>query len=205
MTRDVRDLLASAQSWLLMSRLFERPRPAWRDDVGRLAAAVDDPELTDVARLAREASEGGYLAAFGPSGVVSPREVGHAGMRDPGQLLAELRVRYDAVLFRRAAQNTIDHVAVEAGLVAYVRLREAYARAEGDLERAAIAAEAAEAFIADHLREVGEPMAARLDGVAEPYLARAARLLADRVGRPAHAPASKVVWLQDDTMTCGEV
>jgi hypothetical protein len=48
-------------------------------------------------------------------------------------------------------------------------------------------------------------MAARLDGVAEPYLARAARLLADRVGRPAHAPASKVVWLQDDTMTCGEV
>jgi nitrate reductase assembly molybdenum cofactor insertion protein NarJ len=205
MTRDVRDLLASAQSWLLMSRLFERPRAAWRDDVGRLAAAVDDPELTDVARLAREASEGGYLAAFGPSGVVSPREVGHAGMRDPGQLLADLRVRYDAFGFRPAAEDTIDHVAVETGFVAYLRLKEAYARAEGDLERAAIAAEAAEAFMADHLREVGEPIAARLDGVAESYLARAARLLADRVGRPAHAPASKVVWLQDDTMTCGEV
>jgi len=152
-----------------------------------------------------EASEGGYLAAFGPSGVVSPREVGHAGMRDPGQLLADLRGRYDAFGFRPAAEDTIDHVAVETGFVAYLRLKEAYARAEGDLERAAIAAEAAEAFMADHLREVGEPMAARLDGVAEPYLARAARLLADRVGRPADAPASKIVWLQDDTMTCGEV
>jgi hypothetical protein len=124
-------------------------------------------------------------------------------MRDPGQLLADLRVRYDAFGFRPAAEDTIDHVAVETGLVAYLRLKEAYARAEGDLERAVIAAEAVEAFIADHLREVGEPMAARLDGVAEPYLARAARLLADRVGRPADAAPSKVVWLQDESLTCG--
>jgi hypothetical protein len=126
-------------------------------------------------------------------------------MRDPGQMLADLQVRYDAFGYRPAAEDTIDHVAVETGFVGYLRLKEAYARAEGDLEHAAIAADAAEAFIADHLREIGEPIAARLAGTAEPYLARTARLLAGRVGRPAHAAPSKVLWLEDESLTCSDL
>ncbi len=201
----IASLLADAQAWHLLSRLFERPRQEWRDDVGRLAKSVDDAELAEIARLSRGASEGTYLATFGPSGIVSPREVAHGGMRDPGQLLADLQTRYDAFGFHPAIEDTIDHLSVEVDFVAYLKLKEAFARAEGDAERAAIAAEAAEGFMTDHLSDMGEPIANRLAEVAEPYLSRAARMLANRVGSPKGTAPAKVVWLEDeDEMRCGE-
>ncbi len=198
-------LLADAQAWHLLARLFERPRPEWRDDVGRLARSVDDPELAELAGRSAGASEGVYLSTFGPSGIVSPREVAHGGMRDPGQLLADLQTRYDAFGFSPRIEDTIDHLSVEVDFVAYLKLKEAFARAEDDAGRAAIAAEAAAGFIADHLSDMAEPIANRLEEVAEPYLARAARVLARRVGAPRRAAPRKVVWLEDqDEMTCGE-
>jgi len=198
-------LLADAQAWHLLARLFERPRPEWRDDVGRLAESVNDAALSEIATLSRAASEGAYLATFGPSGIVSPREVAHGGMRDPGQLLADLQTRYDAFGFRPAIEDTIDHVSVEVDFVAYLKLKEAFARVEGDDERAAIAGDAAAAFIADHVRDMAAPIADKLEPVAPAYLARAARLLAARVGEPAARATSNVIWLEDeDEMACGE-
>jgi nitrate reductase assembly molybdenum cofactor insertion protein NarJ len=198
-------LLAEAQEWHLLGRLFERPRPEWRAELVRLAESVGDAELSDAARLSQGASEGTYLATFGPSGIVSPRGVAHGGMRDPGQLLADLQARYDAFGFRPAVEDTIDHLSVEVGFVAYLKLKEAFARAEGDPERAAIAAEAADGFVADHLSDMGEPIANRLEAVGEPYLTRAARILARRVGSPKGAAPARVVWLEDeDELSCGE-
>jgi hypothetical protein len=71
---------------------------------------------------------------------------------------------------------------VEVGFVAYLKLKEAYARAEGDDERAAIVARAAERFLADHLSAIAAPVADILNASHLDYLARASRILADRVG-----------------------
>jgi nitrate reductase assembly molybdenum cofactor insertion protein NarJ len=203
----VASLLREAQTWHLIGRLLERPRASWYEDVNGLAGGMDDAELRDVAGLARNANERRYLAAFGPSGVVSPREVAHCGMRDPGQLLAELNTNYEMFGFRPRMEDTIDHVAVETDFVAYLRFKEAFALSQGETEKAEVTKDAATRFIDEHLREMGEPIADRLEESAEPYLARAARALARRVGKPTHDGApNKVLWLDhdDEGMTCGE-
>ena len=87
---DARALLRDAAAWRLTALLFERPQRTWHDEVAQLVGEVDDAELRTAAQLAADATEGGYLATLGPTGLASPREVSHAGMRDPGQLLAEL-------------------------------------------------------------------------------------------------------------------
>jgi nitrate reductase assembly molybdenum cofactor insertion protein NarJ len=200
---EVTGLLIAAQEWHLIGRLLERPRPEWREDVRRLADGVADPELREAARLAATASEGRYLAALAPSGVVSPREVAHCGMRDPGQLLAEIEACYRAFRFTPATEDTMDHLAVEVSFIAYLRLKEAYARARGAREAAAITEDAARRFSEDHVRSMAEPIAHRLGDSAEPYLAQAARLLADRVGSAPPVTGRKVVWLEDESWACG--
>jgi len=202
MNSDVTNSLHEARNWHLLARLFERPRPGWLDEVTTLAEGAD-ADLREAASLARDATEGAYLSTLGPSGLVSPREVAHCGMRDPGQLLADLRTRYDAFGFRPALEDTIDHVAVEVDFVGYLRLKEAYARAQGDDVHATLSADAAAGFIDDHLTSMGEPMASKLADRAQAYLARAAAALVRRVGTPAPAASSRVIWMDDeDEMTC---
>lgn len=198
-------LLTDAQTWYLLARLLERPRDGWHSDVRALAAGPVERDVRAAVKLGDEATEGQYLGLFGPSGIVSPREAAHCGMRDPGQLLADLQARYAAFGFRPDVEDALDHVAVEAAFVGYLRLKEAYALTEGDSERAAIVREAAAAFIADHLREMGEPIALKLESAGDSSLARAARAVATRVGSPKARTASKIVWLEEeDAMVCGD-
>jgi nitrate reductase assembly molybdenum cofactor insertion protein NarJ len=207
MDAQVHALLADAQTWRLISRLLEAPGAGWHADVRALTEGAVADDIKVAGELAREAREADYFDAFGPTGVVSPREVGHCGMRDPGQILADLQARYGAFGYRPSDEETIDHVSVETGFVSYLRLKEAFAKAEGLDEPADIAREAADAFIADHLRDVAAPIAAKLEPVAPSYLAEAARALAARVGEPATRATSKVIWLDDegeDEMACGE-
>ncbi len=198
-------LMQDAQTWRLLGRLLERPHGDWREGVEALAEGPVADDARNAAALAAGATEGEYLDTFGPSGVVSPREAAHCGMGDPGHLLADLRARYGAFGFQPETEDTLDHVAVEVSFVAYLRLKEAYALTVGADERAAIAREAAAAFIADHLQEMGEPIARKLESTGDSSLARAARALATRVGSPKARAASKVVWLEEeDAMACGD-
>jgi nitrate reductase assembly molybdenum cofactor insertion protein NarJ len=200
----VAERLRDAQTWHLLGRLLERPRAGWREDVGALARDAD-ADVAEAAGRAGAATEAGYLQSFGPSGAVSPREVAHCGMRDPGQLLADLAARYGAFGFHPASEDPIDHVAVEAGFVAYLRLKEAAAIFERDRERAAIAAEACEAFMRDHLRELAEPIARALRDGPEAHLAAAVRALARRTGSKPASRSPKVFWLEDasESWSCG--
>lgn len=196
-------LLREAQEWRLLGRLLERPRKGWHDDVRRLTQGTIDDAVRDAANLARDATEGEYLGVFGPSGVVSPRAVAHCGLLDPGQMLADLEFRYRAFGFVPAAEDPSDHISVEAGFVGYLRLKEAYARARQADDPAEITAAASARFLADHLRQMAEPVAACLAGAAPPYLARTGRLLADRVGAPPTIGSRPVIWLTDESWDCG--
>jgi nitrate reductase assembly molybdenum cofactor insertion protein NarJ len=205
----VQELLGEATALRLIGLLFERPRQGWWQEVEVLCREVGDPEITAAADAARrEAGEGLYLAVLGPGGIVSPREVSYRGMGDPGHILADIMAFYEAFAFRPETEEPPDHMAVEAGFLGYLCLKEAYARARASEDEAEIAAKAAARFRQDHLATLAWPLADRLEGTEVCYLTLAARALAHRVGpRPAANPAGETPLPPCDSgcpLTCGQ-
>lgn len=177
--------LREAAEWRLLGRLFECPSPAWRDEIVALAAEIDDPALASAAAEASsEGREGAFHAVFGPGGPAPPREVSYHDTLELGSVMGDLASQYEAFGYRPATVETPDHVAVEVGFLAYLALKEAYARASGAEEQAALVRRAADRFRAGHLAVMARPLARLLAGPPVSYLARAATLLAERAGPP---------------------
>lgn len=203
----VRELLAEATAWRLLGLLFERPREGWREDVEALSRLVADPALRSAAGAAQgEASEGLYLALLGPGGLVSPREVTYRGMEDPGHILADISTFYDAFAFQPETEEAPDHLAVEAGFLGYLCLKEAYARARGSEEEAEVAAQAAARFRESHLTILAWPVAEHLEKTNVRYFSLAATVLAHRSGPRRDTPPITTAPLRlcDDCPGCGE-
>jgi nitrate reductase assembly molybdenum cofactor insertion protein NarJ len=182
---DVTPQLAGAAEWRLLALLLSRPRPGWREEVDALAReAGGDEALGRAAAAAGEASEGAYHALLGAGGVASPRAAAHAGFLDPGRILADLAARYAAFGFSPRAEEPDDHLAVECDFVAYLFLKEAYARARGEGEAAEVTREARARFVADHVAVAGHGFAGRLPDGAPAWLLAAARCLGARLPPP---------------------
>jgi nitrate reductase assembly molybdenum cofactor insertion protein NarJ len=178
-------VLRDAAEWRLLGLLFEYPGEGWREEVGGLLAEVADPALRQAGLEAESSGQAGaYLAALGPGGSVSPREAGHAPLQDPGRILADIAAFYDAFQYRPRVEEPADHVAVQAGFIGYLKLKEAFARARAAAGEAEMAASAADTFRARHLALVAESLARRLAGADPGYLALAAEVLSRRAGRP---------------------
>ena len=174
---------ADALRLRLAGLLFERPREAWVDEVRSLAGAQPDRTLAEAATAAAAATEGDYHRVFGPGGSVSPREVAYRGFADPGRILAELSAIYEAFAFRPRAEDPFDHIAVETGFAGYLAMKEAYALATGDRERAALTREARTLFLETHLRPFVAGLRLRLSGADAPaHLRPAVRFLAGWAG-----------------------
>jgi nitrate reductase assembly molybdenum cofactor insertion protein NarJ len=195
-------LLRDAAAWRLLGRLFECPDQRWRADIAALASEVEDHELSAAAAAAEDgASEGQYHSVFGPGGPAPPREASYHDSIELGSLMTELSTYYDVFGYAPSAGESPDHVAVEIGFLSYLKLKEAYALLEGDEERAALAAEAAAQFAANHLATMAAPIATVLDSSHLDYLARAARILAVRAGprpKPATLPMLPPLAIDDD-------
>jgi nitrate reductase assembly molybdenum cofactor insertion protein NarJ len=173
-----RDLIEDSARWRLISMLFECPVDGWRRALTALAAEVPDPDLREAAAAAQaEASEGLYHSLFGPGGPASPREVSYRKGVESGGLLSELTGYYNAFGYDPASLEACDHIAVEAGFVGYLRLKEAYAQACADSDHAELTADAADHFLRDHLSSIAEPLATRLDQSGVHYLALASQAL----------------------------
>ena len=179
-------LLREAAEWRLLSLLFECPSPDWREQINELAAEVSDTDLKAAANVAREeASEGLYHSIFGPGGPAPGREISYRNWTQPGYLLSELTSYYDAFAYhpdQAAIVEAPDHVSVETGFLAYLKLKEAYAEAISDDEHAAVTREAAQQFIHEHLSTMTEPLTASLEHSGVEYLALAGKALLVRVG-----------------------
>ncbi len=176
-------LLREAAEWRLIAMLFECPGEGWHGQVAKLAAEIGDPGLKSAAEAAREeAAASLYDTTFGPGGPAPAREVSYHGDILPGQLLGEIAAFYQAFAYGSSAPEAPDHVAVEAGFIAYLRLKQAYAIERGDDAHAAVTAEAARRFIDDHLNCIAEPLAKSLAACGIPYLGLAADALLHRAG-----------------------
>lgn len=186
-------LLAEAAAWRLLGLLFESPSAAWREELAAVAAEVQDAELRAAASAAvSQGSEGLYHTLFGPGGRVSLREISHRRTVDAGQFLAELAEGYAAFGYRPARPEPPDHLALEAGFVAYLRLKETFAWERGDDPQAALAARFAQHFLSEHLAYFSEPLVRRLSNAGIAYLAQAAAALA-RYAPPAPQPSAPVL------------
>jgi nitrate reductase assembly molybdenum cofactor insertion protein NarJ len=176
-------LIREAAEWRLLALLFECPREGWHGQVASVAAEIRDPDLRAAARAAETAAtQGLYHSIFGPGGPVSPREVSYHDSIQLGYLLSELRCCYDAFAYKPVSEEAVDHLSLEIGFIGYLRLKEAFMTAGGDPERAALAREAAQRFLAEHLAVSAEPIARALATGGPPYLVLTSRALASRVG-----------------------
>lgn len=193
-----RDLLAEAADWRLLALLFERPSEEWRRHLADLAKETNDSALQAAAsRAVEEASEGLYHSIFGPGRPAPPREASYRDTVQLGQLLAELNAYYNAFAYQPSATEAPDHLSYELDFLAYLRLKEAYAVACGDAERAAIAAEAARSFREDHVAVIAGPLAATLRNCAVEYLNLAGQQLLRRTGPPKSTGPLPVIFCAD--------
>jgi len=207
-TPEVAALFAEAAQWRLLGLLFEYPTDAWRRQFTELQSDLRDETLRSLAGSALEFStEGLHNALFGPAGTVPAREVVYLGGVQFGYLMAELSAFYGAFDFRPSHAEADDHLSVETGFVAYLKLKQAYALASGDFERAEITSQAAASFIKDHLALFAEPMLPRLENFAPDYLISAGRILLELAGASPRSgyPLSASFDGEDDSseMSCG--
>jgi nitrate reductase assembly molybdenum cofactor insertion protein NarJ len=205
---EVQRLLTEAVEWRLLGLIFEYPTDAWRSQVTELLADLHQEDLRQLAESALAAStEGMHLALFGPAGSVPVREVTYQGGVQFGYLMAELSAYYDAFGYCPSAGEAEDHLAVELGFMAYLKMKRALALAKDEIENASVAAAAADAFLRDHLRAMAEPVAAKLEAFAPDYMVLAGRQVlqlsgpAPRSNYPLGVPFSE----DDDSaeMRCG--
>lgn len=190
MKAQVLKLLRESAEWRLISLLFEPPQGGWHRHATSLAAEVDDTTLNAaVVKAATQATESLYHSTFGPGGPAAPREVSYQGQVLAGQVLGEVTGYYQAFAYDPILSETPDHVAVEAGFVSYLRLKEAYALEREDSDQAQVCADAARQFIADHLNALAEPLSTSLQASGIPYLSDAAAALLQRVGARRSMPS----------------
>ena len=194
---NVLDLARQSAEWRLIGLLFEQPSPTWREQVAALGAEVSDEKLKRAAEAAlEEASEELYHSIFGPGGPASPREASYFDNIQLGYLIAELCAHYEAFAYESSLVEAPDHVAVEAGFIAFLRLKEAYALAEGDEDHAAVTHEAAEHFLSEHLARMASTLAEKFIHSDVEYLILASEALAARSGSM-QRPAIALPILQD--------
>jgi nitrate reductase assembly molybdenum cofactor insertion protein NarJ len=177
------ELLREAAAWRLIGLLFECPRLGWHAQVATLAKEIDDRTLHAAADAAQDqAAEGLYHTVFGPGGPAAPREISYRRVLQPGQFLSELETYYGAFAYAPDSLEPPDHVSVQAGFVAYLVLKQAYAASSGQTEQAALTADAVKQFLQEHLAWLAAPLAAALAASGIDYLEAAGQALADRVG-----------------------
>lgn len=187
------ELLQEAAEWRLLSLLLECPSNDWRRMVQEVSAETSGPELREAAALAFDhASEGLYHSTFGPGGPAPPREATHRDTLQLGYLLSELSAYYASFGYNPDSFEPPDHISVEAGFVAYLKFKQAYALACGDTGAAGIAESACREFVSEHLASVAAPLADMLAASGVPYLEATGRALARRAG-----PAKKRFLILD--------
>lgn len=196
-----RTALREAAEMRLIGLLFERPREGTRAGIRALAREIEDERLRGIAERLLDLDEPTYTSLLGPGGPVSPREAAYLNRADPGWAMADASAFYQAFGYRPRSEDPVDHVAVEAGFVAYLLLKEAYAGACGAAPE--VTAAARTRFVESHLSTLGAGIAARLRKVQAPgMLALASALLERTGGVPSPAQEEPEADPEGD-MTCG--
>ena len=204
------NLLREAAEWRLISLLFECPVGDWQMNVKNLADEITDPQLKTAAEFAKvEAGEGLYHSIFGPGGPAPAREVTYRSWVQPGYLLSELSAFYNAFSYQPNLKESPDHIAVETGFMAYLKLKEAFAEECGVKEDVEITCKAAKTFNDEHLAKFTEQITKTLASSDIEYLALASAALLKRVGKDKDKKIRQILpvlgEMDEEFFECGDV
>lgn len=181
--KDEKELFGRATDWRLLGLLFECPSEATLAELKSLGEETANKTLQRAARYAQsEADEGLYHLVFGPGGPAPPREVSYRSWVQPGYLLSELSAYYRAFEYRPRYSDIPDHIAVEAGFVGYLRLKEAFSIVCSEEDKAEIAREAADSFTKEHVAAIARPLSKLLAGSGVKYMMLAGEALYEMSG-----------------------
>lgn len=204
------NLLHEAAEWRMISLLFECPVGDWQEKVKNLADEISDAELKAAAEFAQtQAGEGLYHSIFGPGGPAPAREVTYRSWVQPGYLLSELSAFYNVFSYQPTLKESPDHIAVETGFMAYLKLKEAFAEECGNAENSEITAKAAKNFNDEHLAKFTEQITKTLASSDIEYLALASAALLKRVGKDKDKQNRQILPILGETednsfFECGE-
>jgi TorA maturation chaperone TorD len=194
------ELLADAAQWRLISLLLLRPTTERKQEVRQLADEVGEQAMAAAAHdWCEHATEGAYLHLLGPGGLVPAREVAYRPFADPGWLLADVNRYHQAFGYHADPEEPPDHLAALADFVAYLFVKEAYARHCDDDERAKATRAARERFVEEHVSPIAVRLAERLDGCGATEWSAAAHLLATKVPPP---PGESTRVQDEEVMQC---
>ena len=175
--------LREAAEWRLLGLLFACPDARWRDQVRTLAEEIAAGDLREAALAAQqEADEGLYHTTFGPGGPAAPREVSYQQSTLSGQFLADLGTYYQAFGYCPPHDEPPDHIAVETDFMAYLKMKQAFALACLQEEQVSVTADAAQAFVENHLSAISPRLAETMAASGIQYLELAAAALLARTG-----------------------
>ena len=96
---------------------------------------------------------------------------------------------------------------MEAGFIAYLKFKQAYAIACGDADAAAVTGEACREFLSEHLASTAVPLTGMLAASGVPYLEATARALKRRSGSAKQSflvLGTEIVNPDEDHFGCGE-
>ncbi|MBI2921247.1 MAG: molecular chaperone TorD family protein [Planctomycetes bacterium] len=200
---EVREALVHAADLRLIGLLFERPSESRRRHVAALASECADPSLRATADLVRDVDGASYDSVFAAGGPVSPREAAYLGRSDPARAMSQVKDLYEAFAYRPPEGEPVDHVAVETGFAAYLWLKEAYARAQGNAEAAEVTAAARNTFLQEHLAALAHGLAKRSEGAPAAGLVALVQALIARVGPAPTVEAGLDESEVDEDLSCG--
>lgn len=164
---EVAGWLEVAAAWRFVSLLFQSPDErstaelvALSEEVGEWRASARG--LSEIPLAAWQAE---YHRVLGPSGVPAcESSYDDNALAGRGPLLSRVAGFYEAFAYRpdEANPEVPDHVSIETGFLAYLALKAAFATDAGEEEPLALAREAYQRFLDDHLLYWLKPFEERL-------------------------------------------
>jgi TorA maturation chaperone TorD len=183
--------LSVAAAWRFTSLLFQSPN---EQSTAELRALSDEVGL-DWRASARRLSEipldvwqAEYHRVLGPSGVPAcESSYDDNALAGRGPLLSRVAGFYEAFAYRPDEANleVPDHVSIETGFLGYLALKAAFATDAGEHEPLALAREAYQRFLDEHLLFWIERFEERLAASGSAVYGEALGLLSDLRSRPA--------------------
>ena len=183
--QDVLTWLQRASTWRFFSLYFRLPTAETEAELAALAPEASDA-LRELAEIRRQLTlaewEQEFHRVLGAGGIPAcASSYDDNALAGRGPMLADIAGFFRAFAYRpeKLPAEVPDHVAVELDFLAFLSVKVAFALHESREDQAAIARQAYEEFLTEHVRDWVERFHAMLEQTSSPAYLRAAQILMD--------------------------
>ena len=183
--QDVLTWLQRGSTWRFLSLYFRLPTAETEAELAALAPQASDA-LRELAEIRRQLTlaewEQEFHRVLGAGGIPAcASSYDDNALAGRGPMLADIAGFFRAFAYRpeKLPAEVPDHVAVELDFLAFLSVKVAFALHESREDQAAIARQAYEKFLTEHVRDWVERFHAMLEQASSPAYLRAAQILMD--------------------------